>query len=67
VPIAIEMALLNHNISGPELANGVVTRDTIDLLELAGIRLIIFDLITSKLELFNEKFKGAITDLGVQL
>ncbi len=63
--IAIEMALLNHNISGPKLANGVVIRDTIDLLELAGARLVIFNLITSKLELFNKKFKGVITDLGV--
>ncbi len=59
------MALLNHNIGGPELANGVVARDAVDLLKVAGTRLVVFNLITSKLELFDKKFEGAITDLGV--
>src|SRR6266480_7394171 len=66
MPIAIEMALLDHNISSLESVNGVITGDTIDLLKLACIRLIMLDLITRVFKLFNEESKGMIDKLVVK-
>ena len=66
MPIAIEMALLDHNISSFESVNGVITGDTIDLLKLAYIRLVMLDLITRVFKLFDEESKGTIDKLVVK-
>ena len=65
--IAVEMALLDHNISSFKSANGVIIGDAVDLLELACIRLVVLDLITRVLKLFDEEFEGMINKLVVKL
>ena len=67
MPIAIEMALLNHNISSSKSANNIITGDTVDLLKLACIRLIMLNLITRVFKLFDEELKGMINKLVVKL
>src|SRR6266480_2522671 len=67
MPIAVEMAFLDRNIGSFKSANGVITGDAIDLLELACTRLIILDLISRVFKLFNEEFKGTINKLVVKL
>ena len=67
MPIAVEMALLDHNIGSFKPADGVIIGDTIDLLKLACTRLIVLDLITRVFKLFNEEFEGIINKLVVKL
>ena len=64
--IAMEMALLNHNIGSFKSVNGVITGDTIDLLKLACTRLVILNLITRVFKLFDEESKGMINKLVVK-
>ena len=65
--IAVEMALLDHNISSFKSANSMITGDTMDLLKLTCIRLVILDLITRVFKLFDEEFEGMINKLVVEL
>ena len=61
------MALLNHNIGSFKSVNGVIIGDTIDLLKLACTRLVVLNLITRVLKLFDEEFEGMINKLVVKL
>src|SRR6266480_5275449 len=67
MPIAVEMVLLDRNIGSFKPADGVITGDTIDLLELACIRLVMLDLITRVFKLIDEEFEGTINKLVVEL
>ena len=67
MPIAVEMTLLDHNIGSFKSVNGVITGDAVDLLELACTRLVVLDLITRVLKLFDEEFESMINKLVVKL
>jgi len=67
MPIAVEMALLNHNIGSFKSANSIIIGDTMDLLKLTCTRLVILDLITHVFKLFDEEFEGMINKLVVEL
>ncbi len=67
MPIAVEMALLNHNIGSFKSVNSIITGDTMDLLKLTCTRLVILDLITRVFKLFDEEFEGMINKLVVEL
>ena len=67
MPIAVEMALLDHNISSFKSANSMIIGDTMDLLKLTCTRLIILGLITRVFKLFDEESEGMINKLVVEL
>ena len=63
MPIAMNMTLLNGNLSSSEFANSVVARDAVNLLKLATARLVVLNLIPRIFKLFDKKPEGMINNL----